>query len=186
VTKTAETNEAGRQDYTEENPDPRFRPSVSRLLGKLRELPQMDDPRAVAFIVDDLVYRRLVRDDKRPTELWYLTQQMVSYWKSVLGAGGASDLANERQLIFASFAISRDAVPEMSSLLLDKDLKKSVRKLVIDHTFAPRTMKKSDRVIPACSCGNEYEFLEQWGNHVRNLIWKELRDAGPGSTGEVS
>lgn len=176
MTRTSEQNERARREYTDENPDPRFRPSVSRLVMKLRTLPSLEDPEAVAFVVDDLLHRHFVFNHRRPNQLWYIARQAVSYWQQVLGAGGISEKANSD---LVNFAFTTEDDPKMLSLPLDnKKLKKRVRVIIQDHTFSPREIVgKKSTVIPGCSCMEEFDLFEDWAKHVRELIWKEIDDA---------
>lgn len=184
MTRSSERNEQGRLEYTNDNPDPRFRPSVSRLLMKLREMPQFEDPAAVAFIIDDMMYRHFVFLRKDPGWLWYLAKQAVSYWNAT--GGEYANLETPPKQISESPAksVTTEDVPEMSSLppesrvyelyLERKELKRRIRDLVIEHTYEPYVRHEID--VPACACGKEFEFIEQWANHLRARVWMVMRD----------
>lgn len=190
MTRTSEAAERGREDYNESNPDPRFRPSVGRLMHKLRTLPQFEDPQATAFLVDDLMWYHLVKR-RASTQLFYLLKQAHYYWADSIKAGGVSEMANQRQNNFSDSAQNphtEDALPKSEALDLDDaQLKKEVNRVILDHYYA------KSAYIPSCICGKEFDFIEEWANHVRYRIWKVLNarlengreSSGSAPTGKV-
>lgn len=188
------TEEKSRYQFTADNPNPRFRPAVSALMHKLREMKTFDDPLATRMIIDDMIYTHLVRRP-HPDSLFYLLQQLHSYWGRMY-FGLTPDDQEILKLEAAQKAIARDAAGEIVSLPLpgpeiepptgsggldldDSKLKKRVRQVITEHYYAPLSHHTAVRV-PACICGKEFEFIEEWANHARSVIWKELKDAQSG------
>lgn len=190
MTRTSEQNERGRQEYVEGSADPRFRPSVGRLMNKMRTLPQLDDPRAAAFIIDDMMHRRFVFNAKRPQELWYLAKQAVSYWQAVSPPILGFESGNELQNIFgesgkteiASKIPTTEDAPKLGSLP-----KAVVEAVLFEHAYDEHQWRRDKEVyIPGCLCGKDFEFREEWAKHVRIRIWRaldaELRQTTVGDT----
>ncbi len=71
----------------EDHPDPRMRPSVDRLLSKLRNLSQLKDhPDVAEFVLGDLTYRFFVFEQARPQALFRMLMRMENQWRIALGA----------------------------------------------------------------------------------------------------
>jgi KaiC/GvpD/RAD55 family RecA-like ATPase len=173
--------------FAEDNPNPRFKPSVQAVMNKLRQLKVFEDPHSAALIIDDLIYRHLLCKQGQPNQLYYLLMQVYSYW------GRSLNLQENQKREHTQNPATRDAVQEILSLgdlyskedppqevekpvldLEDKELKKRARSAIEEHEYAPYMTKGIN--VPRCTCGREFEFREQWSNHVRSLIWKELKE----------
>lgn len=53
--------------------------------------------------------------------------------------------------------------------LEDKKLKREVRNIIVDHYYALNAS-----LAPLCACGKRFDFIEEWANHVRSVIWRAL------------
>ena len=180
MTTTSERAFDEREKYHNNNPDPHYRPAVSRLVMKLRGLPLLQEPHVAEYVIDDLIYHFFrAQGRKRPHSLYRLLNRIHSYWSSAL-AFTAEQNDNDRQNYFTEFAISSDDAPEKVSLppgativhFESKGLKASSSQTVLDHSYTP--LEKKGIEVPACACGKEFEFIEQWATHARLRIWKGL------------
>lgn len=72
--------------FSEDNPDPKFRPKVDHLVVQLRKHSALvDHPEAVEHVLHDLMYWFLVREATEPARLWRLMNWAMLDWKMAIG-----------------------------------------------------------------------------------------------------
>lgn len=72
--------------FRSDNPNPKFRPKVDRLVSQLRTHSSLvGHPEAVEFVIDDLLHYHFLRENKQPARLWRLMLLTKSYWERALG-----------------------------------------------------------------------------------------------------
>lgn len=86
--------------FVEDNPNPKFRPSVDKLTAKLREFSFLKGhPEAVEFIVNDLVHHYFVREAQRPAYLWHvISHAMFEFERLMPGFNWAKPIAARDQV----------------------------------------------------------------------------------------
>lgn len=73
-------------DMSEDNPNPRLRPSTHLLLEKLRNMKRLDDDQLLMVVIDDLVYQRWVKKQNREM-LFQLVWKANYYWMNACRRG---------------------------------------------------------------------------------------------------
>ena len=189
MTRSSRKNELDRAEFSPNNPDPRMRPVYSALCYKLRQMKALDDPSLSRLVIDDMIYHRFLFQASHPDALWYLMQQVHSYWLRSLG--GRSSLGEAPQIEFVQAVenffpkieeepvlnLNEDA-PQNSEIDWDnKDLKKLTRVAIQEHAFEEHENHRAGSLVPACTCGKEFDLFEQWANHVRSVIWRVMRES---------
>ena len=188
MTRSSRKNELDRAEFSPNNPDPRMRPVYSALCYKLRQMKALDDPSLSRLVIDDMIYHRFLFQASHPDALWYLMQQVHSYWLRSLG--GRSSLGEAPQIEFVQAVenffpkieeepvlnLNEDA-PQNSEIDFEsKELKTAVREAIQQHAWFPG-FHKNGVVVPKCTCGREFDLFEQWANHVRSVIWRVMRES---------
>jgi len=163
--------------FNETNPVVRFRPSVDKLTQKLRDMTMMQDRNVRVHITEDQIW--MLRHDS--VALSRIIKQAMGWWEI---ASGLNEHSPEyKNLVFSktgnpvNFDLNEDAVRKSEIDLDSKELKKSVRIKLSEHTFEWEYPQEQYGHSISCSCGREFDFTEEWANHVRSVIWRVLSES---------
>lgn len=98
--------------FTEDNPNPKMRPALDKLISKLHTLSFLQNrPESVVYLIKDLAHYYLVREAKRPEYLWAVVGDVMYKFHAL--AGGWDWLGTEEPY-------TTDRKGEMSPLKLEK------------------------------------------------------------------
>jgi hypothetical protein len=163
-----------------------MRPNYSALVHKLRQMKLLEDPYFARMVIDDMIYHRFIFQEKHPNHLWFLLQQIHSYWIRSIDADGATTSGEERQKLFLEtekgdiLNLNEDASQKVEIDLDSKELKRSAREQIALHTYDPTSRNGVE--FPVCHCGRQFDLFEEWANHTRSVIWKVLRESANSSS----
>lgn len=188
--KSSEANADARTEYTEDNPNPSFRPGVSALAYKLRTIKQLDNDEALLWVLDQLIFWRWV-SKPNPDYVFKLLAKLYFYWGSALSRRETFGQSIESlKLEYLHFVPQQEAPPEIrssgqgeqTSLTLPeafsnlfKEQAKAIEEVIKTHQYEP--FMKNGVNYPACTCNRRFDFWEEWARHVRLLIKRVVVDA---------
>jgi len=194
MTRSSRRNEADRELFRADNPDPRMRPAYSALTHKLRNMSVLDDPSLSMLVIDDMIYHRYLFKEKHPDALWFLLKQVHSYWIRSLGFALEFDEGEALQLEAVQYGdktyfrqsekgdfrnLNEDDSGKVKIDLESKQLKTAIRLAIQEHSWVAG-FHKSGVVVPKCQCDREFDLFEQWANHARSVIWRILSESSDG------
>lgn len=189
--KSSEANADARTEYTEDNPHPSFRPSVSALSYKLRSMKQVQNDEALLWVLDQQIFWRWV-SQPNPDMVFRLLGKLYFYWGSALSrresfGQSIEDLKLEylhfeprqeehsENQSFENGAVSAlDTLPEAVGNLFNA-VRPQINTILVEHQYEPYMRKGIN--VPHCTCGRDFEFLEDWTKHVRIRIKQEVVNA---------
>lgn len=183
--RSSEANADARTEYTEDNPYPGFRPSVSALAYKLRHLKNVQNDEAMFWVLDQWIFWRWV-SKPNPDYLFRLLGKLYFYWGSALSRQELfGQSIDEVKREYLHLEPQQEALPETLSSGANGETspeawftparRATIMEMIGEHEYFPY-MKKGISV-PQCTCGTEFEFREQWLRHVYIRIKKAVLNA---------
>lgn len=125
--------------HREDHEDPRMRPSVDKLVHKLKNLKSLKDhPDAVRHVIQALAHQSFVHERLRPSDAFENFMAAYHVWQATIGYPPTyDDTRNDRQLELAQNAVTGDADSKSQSLAMVGVLEEFVPKQRNDQSPGP-------------------------------------------------
>ena len=166
-------------EYYEDNVDPAFRPGLSKLITKLRELSILKDrDDSVEYLIGLIAHRYFVFNGSNPEALWRTINKLMLQFMSLAGGKewlmlqrGVGTGGNEEAQLWAQGVPRLEDVPEpgaggeapavirLTPQNTDVNFKDKHLKVGVEGVLIAHAIKKygTDSFI-ICSCKREYQY----------------------------